>query len=326
MIDPLLVNARIAIQLGVEDYQALDARRALSAVRNIAAGVLLVFKEKLRAMSPDGTDEVLLKERVNPVLTVNGTLKFVGVGSKTVDVQSIKERFRALHVKADWKRVDALLKARNELEHYHSNAQEHQLRQLIADAFFVLRSFLTEELQLEPVEFLGEPTLRVLLNEATVYGEQLKSCRDKLKAMNWPLPELLNVIESIRCASCGSELVKPELEVERASDRDANNAKYRCTACGNLEDYEDTVEDATAEAFGAAMHIALAEGGDPPLEQCLECGRFTFHVPSNICLVCLDEPSIKECLVCGETLSREDASLGSLCSDHRWVSERERDR
>ena len=107
MIDPLLVNARIAIQLGVEDYQALDARRALSAVRNIAAGVLLVFKEKLRAMSPDGTDEVLLKERVNPVLTVNGTLKFVGVGSKTVDVQSIKERFRALHVKADWKRVDA---------------------------------------------------------------------------------------------------------------------------------------------------------------------------------------------------------------------------
>ena len=67
MIDPLLVNARIAIQLGVEDYQALDARRALSAVRNIAAGVLLVFKEKLRAMSPDGTDEVLLKERVNPV-------------------------------------------------------------------------------------------------------------------------------------------------------------------------------------------------------------------------------------------------------------------
>ncbi|HDS1209226.1 hypothetical protein KE622_08000 [Shewanella algae] len=48
----LLNNAVESIQIGVEDFESSDARRVLSAVRNISAGILLLYKEKLRRMSP----------------------------------------------------------------------------------------------------------------------------------------------------------------------------------------------------------------------------------------------------------------------------------
>jgi hypothetical protein len=48
----LLANAIESIQVGVEDYQAATRPRLLSAVRNIHAGVVLLFKEALRRRSP----------------------------------------------------------------------------------------------------------------------------------------------------------------------------------------------------------------------------------------------------------------------------------
>ena len=61
MINALLNNAITSIQIGVKDYleSEKDPRRVISAVRNIYAGVLLLFKEKLYRLSPQGSNEVL---------------------------------------------------------------------------------------------------------------------------------------------------------------------------------------------------------------------------------------------------------------------------
>ncbi len=48
----LFENAVLSIQLGVEDYQANDPKRALSAVRNFHAGILLLAKEVLVRAAP----------------------------------------------------------------------------------------------------------------------------------------------------------------------------------------------------------------------------------------------------------------------------------
>lgn len=50
----LFENAVQSIQLGVEDYQDNDPKRALSAVRNFYAGVLLLAKEALVRAAPGG--------------------------------------------------------------------------------------------------------------------------------------------------------------------------------------------------------------------------------------------------------------------------------
>lgn len=112
----ILENAVDSIQLGVEDLESSDNRRILSAVRNITAGVLLLFKEKLRQLSPPDSKEVLLMQQIR-IQRSEKSLMFIGTGSKTVDVQQIRERFSDLQVSTNWRLVDAIVRARNDVEH-----------------------------------------------------------------------------------------------------------------------------------------------------------------------------------------------------------------
>src|SRR5882672_11423174 len=68
----LLTNAIESIQVGVEDYQSGTRPRLLSAVRNIHAGILLLFKEALRRESPKDTNDALMMARIIPVRDARG--------------------------------------------------------------------------------------------------------------------------------------------------------------------------------------------------------------------------------------------------------------
>jgi hypothetical protein len=73
-VDTILKNAVTSIQIGIEDYHSADERRSLSAVRNLTAGLLLLFKEKLRRLSPAGSDEVLIKKQLRLIIKDDGSL------------------------------------------------------------------------------------------------------------------------------------------------------------------------------------------------------------------------------------------------------------
>lgn len=94
----MLANAVASIRLGVEDFRDAenDEARALSAIRNLTAGLLLLFKVKLQELSPAGSKEALLKQTVTPVLDTDGNPIWIGTGSKTVDVQIIILRLKGL--------------------------------------------------------------------------------------------------------------------------------------------------------------------------------------------------------------------------------------
>ncbi|KQT07009.1 hypothetical protein ASG50_00830 [Rhizobium sp. Leaf386] len=62
----LFENAVTSIQLGVEDYQQNDPRRAISAVRNFYAGVLLLAKETLVRSAPDADLSDLIGGSISP--------------------------------------------------------------------------------------------------------------------------------------------------------------------------------------------------------------------------------------------------------------------
>lgn len=111
----ILKNAVEAIQIGLEDFKSEDPRRAQSALRNIFAGMLLLFKEQLRRMSPDDNDEVLIKQTIVPTLDANGNLIFRGRGNKTVDVQQIKERFNSFGITVEWTEIEKINNLRNNI-------------------------------------------------------------------------------------------------------------------------------------------------------------------------------------------------------------------
>jgi hypothetical protein len=308
----ILTNAVHSIQMGIEDYLSDDPRRALSAVRNLSAGVLLLFKERLRQLSPANSNEALTKQKIQTVRGANGEVIFRGAGKKTVDVQQIRERFTSLGVVADWARLDQVIEIRNDIEHYYTAESTTRLRELLTDAFIVIRDFISTELQVEAIDLLGEKTWQTLLDVATVYNKELDECRQAKSRVNWGRASVEQLSEHLRCSSCESELLKPVDPTEET----LAYVEFRCVACGATAQFEDLVEDAVAACFSWEVYVATTDGGDQPVSDCHECGKATFIVEEGICLGCEAELSHDECAVCGEALSTDEQDFGGLCGYH----------
>lgn len=126
----VLENAVTSIQLGIEDYQLTQGEggnqlRAVSAARNLFAGVLLLFKYKISTLadSPEHAASLIYKaRRFKPCRNDDGKIEWRPEleRNKTIDVADIQLHFEGLGVRTDWNAVNALQKCRNDLEHFES--------------------------------------------------------------------------------------------------------------------------------------------------------------------------------------------------------------
>lgn len=94
-MDTILANAVASVQIGVEDYLSDDPRRVLSAVRNLSAGILLLFKERLRELSPTNSDEVLIKQQIHHK---KRRIRCTGIPWKWKEDSRCSPNSRAVHV------------------------------------------------------------------------------------------------------------------------------------------------------------------------------------------------------------------------------------
>ncbi|MGC8213196.1 hypothetical protein [Ralstonia solanacearum] len=318
-MDTILKNAIASIQIGVEDYLSGDERRGLSAVRNLTAGILLLFKEKLRRLSPHGSDEVLIKKVIRPVRGKNGAIGFHGEGKKTLDVQDIKDRFKSLDVVADFARLDKVVRLRNEIEHYRTSVSAESMREILAKSFIVIRDFITTELGEEPAALLGNQTWATLLEENEVYERELAACRAAMDAIDWNSSAGEQVAAHIRCHHCGSELVKPvDSDVEFLEQ-----LAFHCASCGQESDFDDVIEAAVEDCYATDSYIAMTDGGDPPVATCPDCIRETFLLEEGRCIACSGVLEYTRCAVCSAALGPDDQDNHGLCGYHAWQAARD---
>jgi hypothetical protein len=315
----ILENAVQSIQIGVEDYQSADQRRALSAVRNITAGVLLLFKEKLRQLSPPNSQDVLIKHRSRIYKAPDGAIQIIGVGKKTVDAQQIEERFTDLDVAVDWKRVRAIVDVRNEVEHHSTAISSTRLRELLFESFVVISDFIASQLGTEPVVLLGESTWSVILEQAQVYQAQLDECTAELEKIVWPSEIHESLAKHLRCNHCSSELIKPT----NPEEQEPLSLEFICKACGSNAEYSEVVESAVTELYAGEAYVAIKEGGDPPTEDCFECGRDTFIVEMDMCVACDATRKYKKCGRCHTPLGVQDQMFEGLCGYCRHLLDKD---
>lgn len=315
-MNTILANAVQSIRIGVEDYQSSDPRRVLSAIRNITAGILLLFKERLRELSPPNSDEVLIKHRVQPELDANGNVVFRGTGKKTVDVQQIEERFSSLSIETDWKRFKKVVGIRNDIEHYCTTESTDRLKELIADSFIIIRNFVVNQLGYEPVDLLGELTWRVLIDVAEVYQRELDECQEAIGCIDWNSEAMSKMAGHLRCPECRSALVKPN-----NPDAVSNySLEFSCSSCGTVSGIAEMAGSALSESLDYDIHAAMKDGEPSPIGTCPECGIEAFILAEDLCAACGGSLSYHECAVCGEILGPEDQDFGGLCSYHHWQS------
>lgn len=154
----ILNNAINSIIIGLEDFYSTDERRILSCVRNLYAGMLLMFKHKLAELSPAGSNEVLIKSGVSISLDNNGQIQWTGNANsrKTVNVYEIEKRFQLLNITVDWKKIEEIQDYRNNIEHYFDNRDEDDIRKMILDIYLVVHQFIVEQLNNEPQNLFDE--------------------------------------------------------------------------------------------------------------------------------------------------------------------------
>jgi DNA-directed RNA polymerase subunit M/transcription elongation factor TFIIS len=305
----LLENAIASLHLALEDYASPQDTRLLSAVRNLHAGILLLYKEKLRLLSPPGTDDVLVKAKSKFQKGPTGVVTSVGIGKKTVDVFQIKERFDALGVQTDWKRFDKVSALRNEIEHYFTTANRGAMEVAISDTFLIIRDFIHTELAADPKVLLGDEAWAKLLSVSEVVEKERELCQKALVAIDWQSDGLADAVLELRCAECGSSLLFP-LTATKETD-------LQCRSCGEEEAFSDYAERAVSDYFASDNHYAMTDGGDPATITCPHCGDEGYIVAENCCVLC-GESCETTCERCGSSIPVEELNDGSFCGycDH----------
>lgn len=303
----ILKNAINSIQLGLEDYELskIDTRRIVSAARNFHAGILLLMKYKLSLLSPDDSEDVLIKKKIKPKME-NGELIWIGDGKKTVDIQDIKERFKFLNIDFNWTTFDDLTNERNNLEHYYTNSNSNIIENLVSSTFPLLNDFIRDHLDRDPEVLLGDDAWNVLTEKYDLYLKNKESKEQKFEILNYYSDTILSALKEYRCNCCGSEFILPIKKSGSASE-----TLYKCTSCETVFSYETLTSLAINEMFSTRMHYAFKDGGESPIWDCPECcGEYLYE--EGICSICGHEAN-HCCEICGDTTDELD-EICSYCS------------
>jgi hypothetical protein len=249
---------------------------------------------------------------IRPKRNPCGTVTFVGLGKKTVDVQQIRERFADLGIKTDWERFKRVSDLRNDAEHYYPKASTEQLRGLISDAFVLVRDFLVTQLREDPRAQLGEETWQEMLEVAEVYERERDECQSMLQSITWVSDALGSGVGGLECESCGSGLLQPT-----KTSGFWHEVELECRACGESEDSESFVPRAIAVALEQDMYLSYTDGNERPYVTCPECLQETYVIEERRCALCEHEAE-HTCARCGINIPPEELGSSPFCGycDH----------
>jgi len=297
----LLDNAIKSFRLGLADFNSGEEIRLLSASRNLYAGVLLLFKEKLRRLSPPNSNELLLKQKVQFQI-VDGAVVITGKGKNTVTVREIEERFKSLDIKANFKSLEKISKLRNNIEHYYSTKSPIAARGVLTYAFTLFRDFARDELGEDPEKLLGGDVWQSMIEISELHQRERKECTDAITAFEWTAPELQQAALETSCCKCGSSLLEPQNGLRRPD--------VKCRSCGHFHVFEEFAEQAMRE--GIDHHRNFMDGGDVIVVLCPVCSIETYHYDAGKCVVC-DESVNQQCYCCEIHIPPEELEGDSLC-------------
>lgn len=303
----LLKNAIEAIQVGVEDYNTGSRPRLLASVRNVYAGLLLMYKEALRRRSPQGSNEVLIKAQVEFSKDPSEKIVAVGRGKKTVDVRQIKERFATLGIETDWRKFESIQRVRNDVEHYYPRTNAVALRSVIANTFVILKEFIETELHEDPILLLGTAIWDEMLRTTEVYEAEQRECEAAINSIDWGSQVLCDSVATLCCKECGSELL-----IAAPPQSPHNVVSLKCRACGNDETSEQFIPRAIAERLSWEQYLSMTDGDVVPYVSCPECSLDAYVISEGRCAYCGAQAN-HTCWRCGSDIPPEELENSPLC-------------
>jgi hypothetical protein len=308
----LFDNAIQSIQLGIEDYQANDPKRALSAVRNFYAGALLLAKEVLIRKAPKADPCEMLGVHYKPMPDGSDGIKFEAVAHRTIDFSEIGSRLKDFGVLVDQSALKDLNRIRNEIEHLYTSAGREAVLEAMARAFPVVTDLFRLAGE-DPRRVLG-PSWQTLLDVRAFYERELVDCKRTFEGVEWLSSTMAEA--ALSCPECQSHLVG-------RTDTTKSGQEYadaECRARGKEISAEQLVETALKNHFEVESYMAAKEGGEQPLSLCPDCTvkAYVTGDEENACAWC--GFSLDRCWRCHTHLTPSNVAWDNhgLCSycDH----------
>ncbi|WP_114194661.1 hypothetical protein [Edaphovirga cremea] len=325
--EKLRENSLLSIQLGIEDFELSQRKvedggnpaRALSSVRNLFAGMLLLFKYKIATSVDEPEDAYTLiynPPKILPRSDGNGGVEWVPDGnfkSTTIDTEAIKQRFKGFNIEVDWKAIKQLQDCRNGLEHMPPENTLGEIAGFVADLFPVLSDFITQQLEEAPFPLLGS-SWEIMLKHNTLYEAKRKECNESWSFAGIP-KHMERFLQECRCDMCHSDLLAASdesLDGGCSVESNEDEFKYRCLACG----FADLIAPLLMQALNDEHDYDWRSGEDSNIEDCFQCGHGTFLIAEQLCVWCGATLDHEECIFCGEHLKQDDQDNGGLCGYH----------
>lgn len=292
ILNTILANAVASITLGIEDYRSDGKHRALSALRNISAGLLLLFKEKLVQLDPK---ETLIKADFTLEWS-DGKASWSAKGDKTIDYRGIKERFKLVGISFDFKEMDNIVTQRNRIEHYLADFSKAQLRSTLSNCVAVITRFCRDQLHMEPASLLTEEVWSELLKEKEIHRQQKIDSLARINQLVWPHELMRRLIaDHYYCGKCGGDMCSPADTVQPIFKQ-----RFACVACGYADDYREVMEDAFCDWAAGQNHVSIKDGGDAVNDYCMRCHEETVIADNGYCVLCGME-HYETCSGCGQS-------------------------
>ncbi|WP_449472583.1 hypothetical protein [Sphingobium chungangianum] len=307
----IFANAVESIKMGIEDYAQANPARALSAVRNFYAGVLLLGKEVLIRAAPLANPDDIIGAKYAPVPDGAGGVTHVIEGFQTIDFNTLGKRFKDFGIPIDTKQLQELNGLRNHIEHRYTDKPAETVREAIARAFPITVA-LFQQAGEHPADVLGD-AWPIMLEVRGLYEAELARCRATFVNVDWVSSTVAE--RHLRCTECGSDLI----EQRDTANSDQEKLQLVCRSCGAQPDWDDAIVNAVERALANEAYDRFKDAGESgPIFECPACDRETYIDFEDACAVCGESFDYEsECMRCSNNIPLEDALAGfdeGLCN------------
>ena len=213
-------------------------------------------------------------------MSASGAIFWKGVGNKTIDVAGIKTRFKSLGIFVDWDIFDRISKHRNDVEHYFSPLPEEDIVDLLADCFVIISRFLSDHLNVNARETLGDEAWQILLHAYEVYEHEIESNAKTISSLAFHHDILKEIFLNFSCINCSSPLVQPAVK-----GAEADGSIFCCAECETKYCYDEICNMGISD-FYKSFFMSDLDKSSCPFANCENCGQGLFLKEFCVCTAC----------------------------------------
>ena len=304
----LFENGLDFILSGLENLgkKQLDKRAYKFGILHLAAGIELIFKERLRREHWSLLFENI--DKAHAAALANGDFKSVGFESLVNRLANIA---KVCIAKNESQTINELRKKRNKAQHFQITDTPAAIESVTAQAVSFALDFIKKELSQPKMNKQELDTLEKIKNKLTDFKAFVDSRWNKIQSLLQKYKEDKAIV--VDCVQCLQKAVI------------INGEHPKCLFCNSEFKPLNLASDWASQFLGRSDYDHIKDGGPSPTMICPSCEEETLveigkHKAQWLCFNCAtswESGDLDTCTICGNLFEMEEMTVCGNCFDKK---------